>query len=91
MPQISVDNVQIKNHGYGWFEVTADCITDSDITTANLSGQVVIKDADGPIIDADFGITHNIPASIDAQGKFTVSGDFFDLPAIPATAEVYVY
>ena len=91
MPQISVDNVQIKNHGYGWFEVTADCITDSDITTANLSGQVVIKDADGQIIDADFGITNNLPASIDAQGKFTVSGDFFDLPAIPATAEVYVY
>ncbi len=72
MPQISVDNVQIKNHGYGWFEVTVDCITDSDITTANLSGQVVIKDADGQIIDADFGITNNLLHQLTLQGKFSI-------------------
>lgn len=49
MPQISLSNIQIINRGWDEFDVTADCVTDSDIMTANLDGQIIVKDAEGQI------------------------------------------
>lgn len=91
MPQISVSNIQIINHGWGGFDVTADCVTDSDIMTANLDGQIIVKDAEGQIIDAEFWSADNLPDSIPADGKFILSEYFYDLPAVPTEAEVYMY
>lgn len=89
-PQITVNNIQIKDHGYGWYEVSADCVTDSDIKTVDLNGQFIIKDSEGNIIDIDFWLPENLPDSIATGGKFTISVSFFDLPAKPESAEVYM-
>lgn len=91
LPQISVSNVQIISQGWGSFDVTADCMTDSDIMTANLDGQIIVKDADGQIIDADFWSADNLPDTIPANGKFVLSEYIYDLPAVPTDAEVYMY
>lgn len=91
LPQISVSNVQIINQGWGSFDVTADCMTDSDIMTANLDGQIIVKDADGQIIDADFWSADNLPDTIPANGKFVLSEYIYDLPAVPTDAEVYMH
>lgn len=91
IPQITVSNIQIINRGWGGFDVTADCVTDSDIMTANLDGQIIIKDAEGQIIDAEFWSADNLPDSIPADGKFILSEYLYDLPAVPTEAEVYMY
>lgn len=91
LPQIAVSNVQIINRGWGSFDVTADCMTDSDIMTANLHGQIIVKDAEGQIIDADFWSADNLPDTIPANGKFVLSEYIYDLPAVPTDAEVYMY
>ena len=90
MPQITVSNIQIINRGWGGFDVTADCVTDSDIMTANLNGQIIIKDAKGQFIDADFWLADNLPDMIPANGKFVLSEYLFDLSAVPEEAEVHV-
>lgn len=90
-PAIAVSNVEIEDHGFSWFTVSADCMTDSKITTENLNGLVIIKDADGQIISADFWRAENLPDAIDANGKFILSNDVFSLPAMPTDAEVYMY
>lgn len=91
MPQITVSNIQIINRGWGGFDVTADCVTDSDIMTANLDGQIIVKDAEGQIIDAEFWSADNLPDSIPTDGKFVLSEYFYDLPAVPTEAEVNMY
>lgn len=91
LPLISVNNIQIENHGFNWFTVSAACVTDSDINTADLDGQIIVKNDDGEIIDADFWSADNLPDSIGANGKFVLSADFFNLPAVPKNAEVYMY
>ena len=91
MPQITVSNIQIINRGWGGFDVTADCVTDSDIMAANLDGQIIVKDAEGQIIDAEFWSADNLPDSIPTDGKFVLSEYFYDLPAGPTEAEVYMY
>lgn len=91
LPLISVNNIQIENHGFNWFTVSAACVTDSDINTADLDGQIIVKNDDGEIIDADFWSADNLPDSISANGKFVLSADFFNLPAVPKNAEVYMY
>lgn len=91
MPQITVSNVQIINRGWGGFDVTADCVTDSEIMTANLDGQIIVKDAEGQIIDAEFWRADNLPDTIPADGKFILSEYLYDLPAVPTEAEVYMY
>lgn len=90
MPQIMVSNIQIVSRGWGGFDVTADCVTDSDIMTVNLNGQIIIKDAEGLIINADFWRADNLPNMIPANGKFVLSKYLFDLPAVPEEAEVHV-
>ena len=91
MPQISVSNIQIINRGWGGFDVTADCVTNADIMTANLDGQIIVKDAEGQIIDAEFWSADNLPDTIPAGGKFILSEYLYDLPAVPTEAEVYMY
>ncbi len=90
-PQISVSNVNIKDNGFSWYTVSAECVTDSEINTENLDGQVIVKDANGQIIDADFWNAENLPTSLDANGKFKVANDYFDLPSFPKSAEVCIY
>lgn len=90
MPQVKASNVQVIDIGFGGFYITADCITDSEIMTANLNGQVIVKDADGQIIAAEFWKANNLPDSISANGKFVLSEYFSDLPAMPMDAEVYI-
>lgn len=90
MPQVTASNVQVVNIGYGGFYITADCMTDSEIMTANLNGQVIVKDADGQIIAAEFWKADNLPDSISANSKFVLSEYFSDLPAIPTDAEVHI-
>ncbi len=90
MPQITVSNVQIISRGWGGYDVTADCVTDSEIMTANLNGQIIVKDADGQIIDAEFWSADNLPDTIPADGKFILSEYLYDLPAVPTEAEVYM-
>lgn len=90
-PQISVSNIQLKDKGYNFYEVFADCITDSEIQTADLNGVFILKDDKGTILDADFWNADNLPKSIKAEGKFKISNSFFDTPAIPKNAEVFVY
>ena len=90
-PQISVSNVQIKYNGFGWYTVSAQCVTDSEMNTECLDGVFIVKDAKGSIIDADFWYALNLPASLDANGKFKVTNDYFDLPTSPKSAEVYLY
>ena len=90
-PNISVSNIQLIDNGYNYFTVTADCITDSDINTADMDGEIILKDANGKIIGADFWGAENLPDTLSANGKFALSENFFDLPAMPASAEVYVY
>ena len=57
----------------------------------DLNGEIIVKDASGEIIDADFWSAENLPDTLGANGKFKMSRDFFDLPAIPQDAEVYMY
>ena len=90
-PQISVSNVQIKDNGFSWYTVSAECVTDSEINTVYLDGQIIVKDANGQMIDADFWNSENLPASLDVNGKFKVTNDYFDLPTFPKSAEVYMY
>lgn len=90
-PKISVSNVQIKDNGFSWYTVSAECVTDSETNTEYLDGQVIVKDANGQIIDADFWNSENLPAILDANGKFKVTNDYFDLPTFPKSAEVYMY
>lgn len=82
--------MQMGNRGWGGFDVTADCVTDSDIMTANLNGQIIIKDAKGQFIDANFWSADNLPDMIPANGKFVLSEYLFDLSAVPEEAEVHV-
>lgn len=91
LPKISVSDIQIKDHGYNWFTVSAVCETDSEINTADLDGQIIVKNADGAVINADFWHAENLPDSIAANGRFILSEDFFDLPTMPKYAEVYMY
>ncbi len=90
-PKIDVSNVQVKNNGFGWYTVSADCQTDTEINSSQLDGQFIVKDANGKIIDADFWSAENLPDTLKENGKFKVSGDYFDLPSIPKSAEVYMY
>lgn len=90
-PQITVSDVQLKNNGFNWYTVSASCKTDSDIDTIYLDGQIIVKDSEGKIIDADFWSAENLPENIKSTGKFKVSGYFFDLPTFPKSAEVYMY
>lgn len=90
-PKIDVSNIQLNNNGFGWYTVSAECVTDTEIKSAQLDGVVIVKDAEGKIIDADFWRAENLPDTIKEGGKFKVSEDFFDLPSIPKSAEVYMY
>ena len=90
-PQFIVSDVQLKNNGFNWYTASAVCQTDSDINTAYLDGQFIVKDSEGNIIDADFWNAENLPDNIEADGKFNVSEDYFDLPTFPKSAEVYMY
>ena len=81
----------LKDNGFNWYTVSANCKTDSDIDTAYLDGQIIVKDSKGKIIDADFWNAENLPDSIKADGKFKVWEDYFDLPTFPKSAEVYMY
>lgn len=90
LPEITVSNEQIKDNGFNWFTVSADCVTDSDIQSVDLDCLFILKDESGQIVGAEFGGTDNLPDSIGANGKFTISEDFFDLPTVPATAEIQV-
>ena len=90
-PQFTVSDVQLKDNGFSWYTVSAVCQTDSDINTAYLDGQFIVKDSEGNVIDADFWNEENLPDNIKADGKFNVSEDYFDLPTFPKSAEVYMY
>ena len=90
-PKIDVSNIQLQNNGFGMHTVSAECKTDTEVKTSQLDGEFIIKDANGKIIDADFWYAENLPDTIKAEGKFKVSESFFDLPAIPNSAEVYMY
>lgn len=90
-PQITVSNIQILSRGWGSFDLTADCATDSEIMTENLNGKIIVKNAEGQIIDADFWSSDNLPKSIPANGKFVLSEYLNDLPSEPTEAEVYVH
>ena len=90
-PKIDVSNIQLSNNGFGMHTVSAECKTDTEVKTSQLDGEFIIKDANGKIIDADFWYAENLPDTIKAEGKFKVSEKFFDLPAIPNSAEVYMY
>lgn len=90
-PQISVSNVQIKDNGFSWYTVSAECVTDSEINTEHLDGQVIVKDTNGQIIGADFWNAENLPTNLNANGKFKVANDYFDLPIFPKSAEVCMY
>ena len=89
-PKIDVSDIQLKNNGFSWFTVSAECTPDTEIKTTQLNGQFIVKDAEGNIIGADFWSAENLPDTINAEGKFKVSSDFFGLPAIPKSAEVYM-
>lgn len=90
-PKIDVSNIQLKNNGFSWYTVSAECKTDTEVKTSQLDGEFIVKDANGKIIDADFWYSENLPDTIKEEGKFKVSEDYFDLPAIPKSAEVYMY
>lgn len=91
LPQITVNNIQLTDSGFGRYTVSADCITSDEIQTVDLAGRFIVKDLNGKVIYADFWSAKNLPDSIDANGKFKVSNDFFHLPTKPETAEVYIY
>ena len=91
VPNVSVSNAQVVNNGFNYFTVTAACVTDTEINTVDITGAIIVKDAEGQIIDADFWSAENLPDILPEDGKFILSADFFDLPTIPASAEVYVY
>ena len=90
-PQITVSDIELKANGFDWYTVSANCKTDSDVDTEHLDGQFIVKDSNKKIIDADFWYAENLPDNIKANGKFKVSEDYFDLPTIPKSAEVYMY
>ncbi len=90
-PKIDVSNIQVKDNGFSFYTVSAECKTDTEIKTTQLDGTFIVKDDNGNIIDADFWNADNLPDTIKKEGKFVVSDDYFDLPAIPKTAEVYMY
>lgn len=90
-PRIDVNNIQLKNNGYGYYTVSAECKTDTEIKTSQLDGEFIVKDANGKIIDANFWFAENLPDTIKDEGKFVVSDNYFDLSAIPNSAEVYMY
>lgn len=91
LPQISASNVQVKNNGFNWFTISADCAVDADVNTVDLGGEIIVKDAEGNVIDAEFWIPDNLPDTIPANGKFIMSEEFFNLPVVPTDAEVYMY
>ncbi|MGI6176649.1 MAG: hypothetical protein ACOYJC_10955 [Christensenellales bacterium] len=91
VPNVSVSNAQVVNNGFNYFTVTADCVTDTEINTVDITGEIIVKDAEGQIIDTDFWSAENPPDILPKDGKFILSADFFDLLTIPASAEAYVY
>lgn len=90
-PVISVENVQLVDNGFSWYTVTAICLTDTEIKSSQVDGQFIVKDASGNIIGADFWSADNLPDTIEANGRFGASMDYFDLPTIPQSAEAYMY
>lgn len=90
-PQITVSDVTIDKGYFGMYTINALCETDSDIRSEDLSGQIIVKDADGQIIAANFWTPSNLPDTLSAGTKFKASENFFDLPSIPTSAEVCVY
>lgn len=90
-PKVDVGNIRLKNNGFSYHTVSAECKTDTEVKTSQLDGVFIVKDADGKIIDSDFWYAENLPDTIKEEGKFIASDDFFDLPAIPNSAEVYIY
>ncbi|MBQ9879364.1 MAG: hypothetical protein IJM45_02910 [Clostridia bacterium] len=95
-PKIKVSDVQFKNDGYSfgyhWYEVTANCQTDSEVKSDQLNGQLILKNADGKIIHADFWLAdeNNLPDTIKKDGKFKISITLLDLPDIPKDTEFYM-
>ncbi len=93
-PKIEVGNVQIKYNDFSifsYYTLSADCRTDTEVKTSQLDGSFIVKDANGKIIDADFWSADDLPDTIKENGKFKISNDYSDLPAIPKNAEVYMY
>lgn len=90
-PKIDVDSIQLRNNGFSWHTVSAECKTDTEVKTSQLDGVFLSKDANGKIIDADFWHADNLPETIKEEEKFKASDEYFDLPAIPDSAEVYMY
>lgn len=90
-PKIDVSNIQLKNNGFGWHDVSAECKSNAEIKTSQLDGQIIVKDANGGIIGADFWSAENLPDTIKEEVKFKISNDYFNLPTLPSSAEVYMY
>jgi hypothetical protein len=96
-PNISVSKVKIKNEN-GAYSINAYCKTDTELETSRLDGQIIVKDKKGQIIAAEFWDTSDIfggtklPKTLPAGGKFKLNEYIgHDLPAVPNSAEVYMY
>lgn len=89
-PKIDVSNVNLRSDYFSW-DVSAECVTDTEIKTSQLSGLLFVKDADEKIIEANFWRADNLPDTIKENGKFKFLESLYDLPTIPKSAEVYMY
>ncbi|MCR5689100.1 MAG: hypothetical protein K6G71_02515 [Clostridiales bacterium] len=93
-PKIKVSDIQLKDDGYTfgyhWYEISANCQTDSEIKTDQLNGQLILKNSDGKIIHSDFWVADNLPETIKKDGKFKISLTLLDLPDNPKNAELYL-
>lgn len=91
-PIVTVSDIQIVNDYEDSYSVTAQCQTDTEIKTEDLDGQIILKDANGQVIFADFWSSYgSLPDTLPAGGKFNLDEYCSDLSDIPVTAEIYMY
>ena len=89
----AVDSVSLTpEFRTGEYRVTATVTTGSrTVAAAQITANVVLKDAAGSIVGADFETPENLPAAVPPNTKFAVEFRFVSSTSEPATAEVTAY
>lgn len=91
-PLIAVSDVKFEKDEFGpEYTVTAKASAPVELTTEYLGACIVLKNAAGDVVGADFWAPENLPSTIPAGSSFAVEAGFITVDEKPASAEVVVF
>jgi hypothetical protein len=88
-----VTNIAFMSTEYldGAYTISANAEALTDLKTSNIVGWIIIRDADGIIIGADFVLPDNLPDQLSSGTSFVLSQTVFTVLGEPASVEVSVF